>query len=735
MPTHVKGRSPPDIRFKGQHVTETERSRIKKARKRQDYFRKARREELVQKVRETSDIVEDWDDYTPAGFGWWRTAFDTLTPPPQLTIDSWADRYRRIPPEFAAEPGDWQTKRMPCMRAVMQACSPSHLCRRVVLMKPTQSGGTEAAILNTIGHTIDINPRSMIVVFPNLDLAEAFSRERLEPMIQMVPRLSSKISDVSAQGIDRSSAKKKRYPGGFLNLVGANSTAGLSSRPVPMVIMDEVDACIQNAGVAGNPTKLLSARTTTFPDKKEIFISSPSNDVEETGIAQMWEDSSQGWLETCCPNAKCQHWQILEWEQMDLESATLCCTKCGQYFNQWQWNNRGEQMERWRFDNPNHNSTAGFRLSGLNSPWLDWQIDLVDEYKEAKRVQDMGDDSLMRVFVNTKLAKPYRVLGKRVEIDLYHDRREIYPCYESGSELPEGVVLLTAGVDVQDTYLAYDITGWGRARESWGIETGEFQGDPRTPTSGVWDQLDRFVFNRVLRYADGKAAKIRIIFVDSGGHCTTEVYQYCKRRQPRVFAIKGVGGVGKSIIIGGKTRERSEGAWLLRLGTDTLKDEFHARLAIAKPGPGFCHWPMLDNGEDTMGYNEGYFEQLVSEQRVLKYTKGGFARYEWHKNRTDANEALDMRCYARAALEYLKVRLEQIPKDIITHFNEQGIDRVEVGLGKTILVEKRQGRPVKKHANTANTIGGISNEEQPPARTDGTMAADVGKYGACTSSF
>jgi phage terminase large subunit GpA-like protein len=355
-------------------------------------------------------------------------------------------------------------------------------------------------------------------------------------MINMIPRLSSKISDVSAQGIDRSSAKKKRYPGGFLNLVGANSTAGLSSRPVPMVIMDEVDACIQNAGVAGNPTKLLSARTTTFPDKKEIFISSPSNDVEETGIAQMWEDSSQGWLETCCPNAKCQHWQILEWEQMDLESATLCCTKCGQYFNQWQWNNRGEQMERWRFDNPNHHSTAGFRLSGLNSPWLDWQIDLVDEYKEAKRVQDMGDDSLMRVFVNTKLAKPYRVLGKRVEIDLYHDRREIYPCYESGSELPEGVVLLTAGVDVQDTYLAYDITGWGRARESWGIETGEFQGDPRTPTSGVWEQLDRFVFNRVLRYADGKAAKIRIIFVDSGGHCTTEVYQYCKRRQ-LVFAI------------------------------------------------------------------------------------------------------------------------------------------------------------------------------------------------------
>jgi phage terminase large subunit GpA-like protein len=158
-------------------------------------------------------------------------------------------------------------------------------------------------------------------------------------------------------------------------------------------------------------------------------------------------------------------------------------------------------------------------------------------------------------------------------------------------------------------------------------------------------------------------------------------------------------------------------------------------LAIA--GPGYCHWPMLTNGEDTMGYNEGYFEQLVSEQRVLKYTKGGFARYEWHKNRTDANEALDMRCYARAALEYLKVRLEQIPKDVIAHFNEQSIEQVEVGLGKHILVEKRQGKPtVRKHANTASTIGGLSNEEEPAARAAGAMAANgMDKYGAVSNSF
>ena len=147
------------------------------------------------------------------------------------------------------------------MRAVMRACSPGHDCRRVVLVKPTQSGGTEAAVLNAIGYSIHLAPRSILVVFPTLDLAESFSRERLEPMISMMPALKNLVADVAVgpDTANRSSIKKKRYPGGFLNLVGANSMAGLSSRPVPVVIMDEVDAALRATRGASNPTKLASS--------------------------------------------------------------------------------------------------------------------------------------------------------------------------------------------------------------------------------------------------------------------------------------------------------------------------------------------------------------------------------------------------------------------------------------------------------------------------------------------
>src|SRR5262245_38833933 len=94
-----------------------------------------------------------------------------------MTIDEWADRYRRIAPEFSCEPGAWNTKRVPYLRAIMRACSPSDPCQRIIFAKPSQVGGTEV-ILNTLGYLIDLNPRSVLVIFPTVELAQSFSRER-----------------------------------------------------------------------------------------------------------------------------------------------------------------------------------------------------------------------------------------------------------------------------------------------------------------------------------------------------------------------------------------------------------------------------------------------------------------------------------------------------------------------------------------------------------------------------
>ncbi len=303
---------------------------------------------------------------------------------------------------------------------------------------------------------------------------------------------------------------------------------------------------------------------------------------------------------------------------------------------------------------------------------------------------------------------------------------------------------LTAAIDVQDSALVYEIDGWGKGRECWGIETGEFQGDPRNPASGVWDKIDQFVLNRVLRYADGKLARVRLIVVDSGGHCTTEVYRYCSSRRPRVFALKGYGGQGKPIIIGGRTTEKSQSAWLLRIGVDTLKDDFHSRLAMDKPGPGFLHWPMGRDGEEARGYTEAFFAQLLSEQRVLRFSRKGFTRFEWWKQRRAQNEALDLACYNRAALEYLKVRLEAIPRDILA-LNPEALERIEMGLGQSILVQRQPSRGEAQrrspHSQAHLTqIEGLENEPEVRVQwtgsaAQGTIPKPRSRYGAAGQSF
>jgi phage terminase large subunit GpA-like protein len=678
------------------------------------YYRKSL--ERSKKVDSCKNIIFDWDCFDE--FDYWRPMNHVLRPPPILSITEWADTYRRISTEFAAEPGDWSTAKMPCWRAVMDACSPNDPARKVVVVKPSQSGGTEAAVLNTIGFTMDVNPRSMLIVFPTLELAESFARERLDPMILVCPTLKNKVLNIENRYGGTGSIRRKRYPGGFANLVGANSTSGLSSRPVPIVIMDEVDRCINNAGREGNPTKLLSTRATTFFDRKEIYLSSPARQEDETGILQMYEDSNQQEVQVSCPS--CSTYQVLPWDKFDIELAAVPCSDCGKFFRQWEWQ---ATPQRWIEKNSGH-LTKGFKIGWFVSPWIDWK-ELAQEWSEAKRVEQLGDGSLMQVFVNTRLGESYKKVGKRIEVNLYGTRREIYECHNNQVDLPEGVKIVTAAVDTQDTMLVYEIIGWGAGKESWAIEAGDIQGDPGL--EDVWKKLDAFVYMRVLHWENGECTRPRMIFIDSGGHKTTEVYKYCKKRHPRVFAIKGREGPGKTIITASKRRQSAIGNWLVMVGSDTLREEFHSRMRVENPGPGFCHFPMGPGELSTHGYDESYFEQLTCEQRILRYDKQGFAQYEWTKNRTESNDYLMCRCYARAALEYLKLPIDTMKRDTL---------KIPPETIRTVLINKQKVSTLEKDIgdDTTQNIPATAASRQRPSSRYG-VGGGGDRFGAGQRSF
>ena len=213
-------------------------------------------------------------------------------------------------------------------------------------------------------------------------------------------------------------------------------------------------------------------------------------------------------------------------------------------------------------------------------------------------------------------------------------------------EVPTGVLVLTAGVDVGEKMLNYEVVGWGKGRESWGIEYAFLDGDPREPD--VWQTLDQAVYQRVLTCGDQKKMRVRRIAVDAG-YAADFVYAYVKAHSPRCIATKGVGGLGKPFILGAGTITKTNRCRLQLLGVDAGKEEIVNRLRVDKPGPAYCHFPQLENGEPCRGYDEEYFAGLRAEHRQIKH-KLGFRTYVWAKLASQRNEPFDCRILALAAL-------------------------------------------------------------------------------------
>jgi phage terminase large subunit GpA-like protein len=194
------------------------------------------------------------------------------------------------------------------------------------------------------------------------------------------------------------------------------------------------------------------------------------------------------------------------------------------------------------------------------------------------------------------------------------------------------------------------IKAWGALEESWQVGYGALAGDPSKPE--VWAEL-RAVIVRSLPHANGANLKVHAVAIDSGGHHTHEVYQFCRENRylvpGQVFAVKGHSQRGKPIIgspsmvdLNRRGEKIKGGAQVRLVGTDTAKDLIFGRLRVLRPGPGYVHF------SDELP--EEYYEQLTAEKRVPRHIKGRVL-YEWTKQPGHRNEALDLEVYALAAAQ------------------------------------------------------------------------------------
>lgn len=487
---------------------------------------------------------------------------------------------------------------------------------RVVFMKSAQVGATEI-LNNTVGYFISQDPSPILVLEPTLEIGEAWSKDRLSPMLRDTPCLSGLVSDVKTRDASNT-IRHKIFPGGHLTIAGGNSPASLRARPIRIVLGDDIDACQPTK--EGDPIHLGIKRTTAWWNRKVVLFSTPT-DKGASRIEREYEHSDQRRYYVPC--TQCGTFMILRWAQVkwtpdDPAHPWYECESCKAPLGD---RDRQTMVARgeWRAHAP-FIKTAGFWIDELYSPWVSL-AEQVQSFLEAKKHRDT-----LRVWVNTSRGETWSEDETAVEGSALFRRRETYP-----AQVPGPVLVITAAVDVQDDRIEAEAVGWGLEEESWSLERRIFYGSPQQPA--VWEDLDRWRL-QPMTHESGIAMKITIMVVDTGAH-TKAAYAFVKQRQgQRVYATKGSSQHG-SALVSRPSKANLGRVNLFSVGTEAAKDTIFGRLKVTEFGPGYMHYP------DTAAYDEEYFAQLTAESRVPKYERGVLVGFVYKKNRT-RNETLDL---------------------------------------------------------------------------------------------
>lgn len=573
--------------------------------------------------------------------------------------------------------------------------SPTHLFLAGRNLIPTHNSDI---MNNVLGRYAHLDPCAVMMIQPTIELAQDYSKSRISPMIRDTKVLSqvfyeTKSEDGAKTRDGKNTILSKLFPGGRLIMCGANSPAGLASRPVRVLLADEVDRFPDSAGTEGDPVDLAAKRMTTFWNRVMGLFSTPTNegssriDVEyQTGTQEEWQHE--------CPN--CGEYHLIRHTEMECETeehkdakgrkivvvsdVKWRCPDCGSTFSE---DEMRKVPQKYISKNPAalHNGIRSFFVNGFTSPWLTWN-DIMREWLEAK-----GDPTREKVVMNTRFGESYAQQGAFEDYQQFIRRREKY-----GADLPDGVLLLTGAVDTQDNRLEYEITGWGYGEECWGICKGVILGEP--DNKATWDALDA-VLDKVYRFKNGTGLKVARAFIDSGGHYTSKVYEYCEKNfSKQRFAIKGTAGT-PGIPLNYKIGKASGSKIpLVMLGVDDGKQQVMNRLAIDEPGAKYFHFPLDEEFLGTRGYDELYFKGIISEHKK-KVKRKGVIHEIWEPTAGVRNEPLDLRVYNLACMNSIHPDWDRLA------------EVVKGGGHSTTTATNPRKKPMRKRVRRASKVADI----------------------------
>lgn len=583
-----------------------------------------------------------------------KVALDAMRPPERVPVSVWADR-ERILPETANEPGKYRSSRTPHAVAIMDAFVDPQV-EEISLMGSAQIAKTTIQE-NIIGYTIDIDPKPILFMAPTLDVAKKFSKNKLEPMIEDTPSLKRKVSKRKSRDSDNTALYKK-FEGGFIVMVGANSPHSLRQMSIPIIISDDIDSIEIGSTKEGDPVDRAEKRAQTFEGQSKKFrASTPTID----GSSRIYNYYKQGTMEK--PYVRCLHCghqQVLNWENVVWDydkdafgkkikgtdnpaSAKISCVSCGVLMDE---SERLEMLKNieWIAEHPERIRHRSFWINEISST-LSSLKRVVEQYLA---VEDEPEKE--QTFTNLVLGLPYRVesIEEISEFELMN-RLESYLNPLRPYEVPNSILMLIASVDVQADRLECEVWGYGMHYEMWIINRFKFIGDPKIPKhlpKSPWAELEKLLIYKFKR-VDGVELNIVAAAIDSS-FLSDEVYNFTRGYEftRKWWAIKGARNPFAEIIPARFSVIEEKRSKYLRFGINLEKQSLFSRFKISKPD----NWKEGEPLPKYIHFDESicdpeYFEQLTAEHGVKKrYGNIEYTLYEKKKSGL-RNEALDLLTY------------------------------------------------------------------------------------------
>lgn len=557
-----------------------------------------------------------------------RDTLALMRPPPRIPLADWIEANIYLPAGASALPG--RMRLWSYQRGICDSLDDAEI-ERVTVLKSARIGYS-ALIQGVLANYVANQPAPIMSLQPTSDDARRFAVE-LEEVFGASPALRGLLA--AGDSSDRSTMYDRRFLGGSLKFIGARSARNLRGHTAQILAMDEVDG-YENTP-EGDPVALAIERTRTFGRTRKIIAG--STPVFDTGpISRAYAASDRRVFEVPCPSCGDHSviaWKDIKWTEGDPASAHWVCPLNGCVV--------GEESKaamvaagRWRATAPEVKGHAGFQINALSSPHYAhrWSV-LVAEFLEARKSPET-----LQAFTNTVFAEPWRIDdADGLDDGELCDRREPFGL----DAIPPEVLIITAGVDVQDDRLEAVVMGHSESEifilaheVFWGSVDGE----------AVWSELDGLL-RRTWPHPNGGVLKVDAAVIDSGsgGH-TDIVHGFTRPRLGRrVVSGKGVSGFSRPFLERSKTA--SPPLWLV--GVDAVKSRLFDRLGRGQ-GQGIRF---------SRDLSPVFFEQLVSERRVVRMAQGrSTVRFERVKGRVRA-ETLDGTVYAWAARSLVNVDLSQ----------------------------------------------------------------------------